>query len=144
MMKQIPCSYLTRRGKPCRNPAQPGSNPAACHVHQQTADQTHPLPTAADHPYPKLSRSLYESNDTRSLIPELTLVRHTLYLLNTYLDNKDCALEPRELRQLAQVIFSGARTAAALLLQEGRKGNGLETWFTQALDQLAREYDLEQ
>lgn len=136
------CSFLTRRGKPCRNAALTGSDPAACHVHWQMV--VSPTPTAAAHQYPKLSSLLYESNESRSLLPELTLVRHTLYLLNTYLDDKDCALEPRELRQLAQVIFSGARTAAALLLQEGRKGNGLETWFTQALDQLAREYDLEQ
>jgi hypothetical protein len=90
----------------------------------------------------KQSILLYEGQPD-SLAAELDLVRQTLDVLKTYLDNPKCALEPRELRELAKTIFSGARTAAYLFSQQGRQGNGLEGWFRQALDRLAEEYGLE-
>lgn len=34
MSNKTPCSYLTRRGRPCRNPAAPGSDPPACPRHR--------------------------------------------------------------------------------------------------------------
>jgi hypothetical protein len=87
--------------------------------------------------------SLYEREHVDSLLPELMLVRKTLSLLTHYLDDDDCALEPRELKELAQTVFSGARTVAHLFSQQGRKGNGLEAWFAEALDRLAQEFKLE-
>lgn len=34
------CSHLTRRGRPCRNPAAPGSDPPACAMHRRvTSDE---------------------------------------------------------------------------------------------------------
>jgi hypothetical protein len=137
------CTYLTKRGKPCRNQALSGSEPPACHRHQRVAAGL-PAPLKdSGHHLQLIALEEYEEDAMSSLLPELQLVRRTLYLLKTYLDNPDCALEPRELRELARTIFSGARTAAYLLSQQGRKGNGLEAWFTRALDRLAEEYGLE-
>jgi hypothetical protein len=135
------CSYHTKRGKPCRNQALANSEPAACRIHHGTPAR--PPALIDDFSHAKQIIFIPEDGEAESLIPELKLVRHTLHLLTTYLDSPKCVLDPRELREVAGIIFSGARTAATLIQQEGRKGNGLETWFAQALDRLASEYDLE-
>jgi hypothetical protein len=75
------------------------------------------------------------------LANELAVVRLVLQRLVDRLDKPDFSLEPDELRQLAALIFSGARTVAYLLQQQNSHEADAPAWLDRALDALSTEHE---
>lgn len=130
------CHALTQSGRRCRNPALANTDPPACWRHQRQQ----PTPPR---PRPVSTAQLAPVDTSRTLAGELAVVRHVLQRLVERLDEPAFALETDELRQLAGLIFSGARTVAYLLQQQsGSDANALD-WLDEALDALKKRYGVE-
>lgn len=163
MSERTRCSRTTQRGTPCRNPAVPGSDPPVCrrHINRSSAAKTAGGTPASppDHePFgparpgfdpthlylPHLTAGEIEAlTDGRAgdLRPELTLVRAVLRRLLAAFDSP-ASETPDELRRLAALVFSGARTVAHLLAQSGDDAN-TDAWLDSALDALSGDYALD-
>ncbi len=167
------CSHLTTRGRPCRNPAAPGTEPPACATHKrvtsdelrvtseegaagaqpylpgleppgrsptdpQTADpQTHfyfPRPTSAE------QRVLAATAEAPDLRPEVELVRVVLRQLLVYLNESAGELPPEEVRRVAGLLFTGARTVALLLGKRPLPAAETEAWMADALRLMGDQY----
>ena len=160
------CSHLTRRGRQCRNPAAPGSDPPACATHRQvTSDElrvtSEEIPRATQPYLPGLApapdgghfylprptvddlRALEAAGDGPDLQPEIDLTRVVLRRLMAYLDEAAEALSPEEARRIAGLLFTGARTVA--LLQGKRPARPAETqdWLAAALGEMGEEFGRE-
>lgn len=178
------CSYLTRRGRPCRNRALPGTDPPACARHRagergepvqlplpfdlppveerpSPATPTAPARSAAEAvqlPLPfelppdqkRASPNFYFPAPTADeqdalddagleagLRPEVVLVRVVLRRLLAYLDENAGQLPPDELRRVAGLVFSGARTVAQLLNHKAAQTDDAQQWLTAALAELS-------
>lgn len=131
------CVYRLRTGKICGRSAIEGSDPPACKRHVGKA-----APAARQHPYAAGLTSaelslLVENGPAADLSAELALVRAVLIRLLARLDDPAYVLLPDDLRQLASLIFSGARTVATLLRQQQAGEGDLQPWLARALDELA-------
>lgn len=137
------CVYPLRTGKPCGRRAVEGSDPPACKRHAGKPAAVPPRHLyAAGMTAGELSL-LVENGPAADLSAELALVRAVLIRLLARLDDPAYVLLPDDLRQLASLIFSGARTVATLLRQQ-RAGEGdLQPWLARALDELAAGSNLE-
>lgn len=138
------CSFTTRRGAPCRNPARPGSDPPACYYHaQQPAAGASPAPTFH---LPRLTAEEVAAlvggglaaDDLRS---ELALVRFVLRRLLGALTATD-DLSPEEQRRLSALTFDGARTVARLLAQQAGRAGETQTWLAGALEELGKQHGI--
>ena len=167
MSNRATCSYLTRRGRPCRNPAAPGTDPPACARHRRlaarTADDrpqtTDDVPAAVGvratrvatsavgsarhfyfpHPTADELAALGEDGAAADLRPEVALVRVVLRRLLALLDEGD-DLPPEELRRIAGLLFTGARTVAALLGHRAARPAEAQDWLNAALEEMAAKY----
>jgi len=167
MSNRKPCSHLTARGRPCRNPAALGTDPPVCARHRAAKNPdptpgggeatgrqvsgnsiTH-LPVAS--PLPDHPRHFYFPHPTADelaalgdegaadLRPEVALVRVVLRRLLALLDEGD-DLPPEELRRVAGLLFTGARTVAALLGQRAARPPEAQDWLNAALEEMAVKY----
>lgn len=176
MSTKASCTCLTRRGRPCRNPAAAGTNPPACARHRPRhgaevepgisqpslpglalsgdrpldTDDWHldkaslpadnfyfPRPTAADLPV------LAATGPDAGLRPEVDLVRVVLRRLVAYLDENTGDLPPEELRRVAALVFSGARTVAMLAGKHAARPAEVEPWLLEALRHMGKDYGRE-
>jgi len=143
-----PCTHLTRRGRPCRNPATPGTNPPACRLHRPAAAPTQAaLPFTDLEPPSAVARRFYlpaltaaeaqalADDPGANLQPEIALVRAILRRLAAYLDESAGELPPDEVRRLAGLAFAGARTVAHLLgHRAAAPDDDLRRWWADAAD----------
>lgn len=142
-----PCSALTRKGLPCKKRAAAGSNPPACAWHaaagkppgDNTAAQSSAYVQQASRPAARQS----DSEQTRSLAAEIALVRSVLERLMDRLATTEGELPMDDLRALAMLIFSGARTVAQLLTRHTADTINAQNWVYDALDKLSASVDLE-
>ncbi|MCB8934770.1 MAG: hypothetical protein H6663_04830 [Candidatus Promineofilum sp.] len=162
MSNKTPCSYLTRRGRPCRNPAAPGSNPPACPRHRdRPAPQARqpalplyapaaPLPARprATHfylpaPAADALRALEADAPAGDLQSEIDLVRTVLRQLLAYLNESAGDMPPDELRRVSGLLFTGARTVALLLGKRPARPDDLADWMVAALKEMSDQYGRE-
>lgn len=165
------CTYLTRRGRPCRNPAMPGIEPPVCAVHRrighdesgirneeatpggrrylpglapsQFADPltTDPLITGSPPPthlyFPRPTAAemsvLAATAGDPDLRSEIGLARVVLLRLMAHLQEE---LPPEELRRVAGLIFTGARTVAMLLGKRPARPDDTQQWLAAALAEM--------
>ncbi|MBP9502053.1 MAG: hypothetical protein KBF17_07840 [Candidatus Promineofilum sp.] len=137
-----PCSHRTRRGRPCRNPAAPGTRPPACRRHRGRPNpaQGHFYfynPTADE------SQALQTGFPGPDLQPEIDLVRIVLRRLMGVLDDPTAELSVEETRRLAGVVFSGARTVALLIDRHTARAGEMRQWLAEALVVLGDERGIE-
>ena len=196
MSNKSRCTHLTNRGRPCRNPAAPGTDPPVCARHRAAAtpplpfpvgggggkatgrlingdpttplpvgggggegkatgrlingDPTTPLPVAS--PLPDHTRHFYFPHPTADelaaldgdgpaadLMAEVALVRVVLRRLLALLNEGD-DLPPEELRRIAGLLFTGARTVAALLGHRAARPAEAQDWLNAALEEMAGRY----
>ncbi len=83
------------------------------------------------------------ASSSRTLAGELVVVRLVLQRLVEQLDQSEFGGEADELRKLAALIFSGARTVAYLLQQQSGHNAGAPDWLEEALDVLSGDYEVE-
>lgn len=138
------CTALNRAGRRCSYRARPGTNPPVCGRHLRAG-----RPAAATTLYAAGLTAgelalLAESESSHDLSSELALVRAVLLRLLARLDDPAYVLLPSDLRQLAGLIFSGARTVAQLLRQQQGDAGDAQPWLQSALDEIAAAtgYDL--
>lgn len=136
------CTALTRAGRACTARALPGTQPPTCGRHRPRT------PDAPTHLYQSgLTREelllLTGPDAAADLSAELALVRAVLMRLLARLDDPAYVLLPSDLRQLAGLIFSGARTVAQLLRQHQSEAGESQAWLDQALDELAASSGIE-
>lgn len=139
------CTYRTRKGEACRNPAIPGTNPPACwHHHQQSREFTK---KKIDYYANGLSDEEHEIwlelAANPSLTEELALARVVLGRLMSRLNDPAYILLPEDLRRLAGLIFTGARTVAQLITQESGHGLDIQPWLVEALSEFSGEHEIE-
>lgn len=186
-----PCSFLTRRGRPCRNRAALGTNPPACARHRgptkgrpvqlplplalppvekrarptEASGAADPVaaeavqlplpfqlppenaPRAAQSPssphfyFPAPTADEQDALDDAgleaNLRPEVILVRVVLRRLLAYLDENAGQLPPDELRRVAGLVFSGARTVAQLLNHQTTNTVEAQQWLAAALAEMS-------
>ncbi len=80
---------------------------------------------------------------SRTLTSELVVVRLVLQRLVEQLDQSELAVEADDLRKLAALIFSGARTVAYLLQQQSGRDADAPDWLDEALNVLKGDYGVE-
>jgi hypothetical protein len=145
------CTYLTLRGRPCRNPAAPGTEPPACGRHRSSAYRQLPLepdtltepPTEHFYfPAPTADelRALEAGELVPDLSPEVALVRVVLRRLLACLDAAAGDLPPEELRRISSLVFTGARTVAHLLGQKSARPEEAQEWLAAVLPEMAERY----
>lgn len=149
MSNRTLCYYLTRRGRRCRNPAAPGTDPPACARHRgagawQLAVEVKPPGKAAGHfyfPAPSAEErlALEASGLEADLRAEVALARVVLRRLMATLDARGGELPPEELRRLTSLIFAGTRTVAQLLARRSAGPADTQEWMRDVLDALARQ-----
>lgn len=86
-----------------------------------------PRPTAAD------QRVIAATAEEPDLRPEVELVRVVLRRLLAHLDETAGELPPEEVRRVAGLLFSGARTVALLLGKRPLNPVETEAWMVEAL-----------
>jgi len=147
MRNKTLCSFNTRRGAPCRNPARPGSDPPACRRHADRPRSDDAPTTAAPPTPPRHSPQLMAEElaalegggATDDLRAELALVRFVLrQLLNALTATDD--LSPEDLRRLSALTFTGARTVAHLLAQQAGRAGEAQAWLAGALEELGEKH----
>ncbi len=162
MSDKQPCSHLTRRGQPCRNPAAPGSDPPTCARHRdrpapQATQPALPLSLpAAPSPQPARPVHLYLPAPTADTLraleadalagdlqPEIDLVRVVLRRLLAYLHESADDMPPDELRRVSGLLFTGARTVALLLGKRPTHSTDLTDWLAAALKEMSDQYGRE-
>lgn len=162
------CTYLTRRSRPCRNPAMPGTEPPSCAVHRKIRHEETPLnqmylpglaPSPADEPltrdpgspghlyFPRptaADRSVLAATATElDLRPEIDLARVVLRRLMAHLEESGGELPPEELRRVAGLVFTGARTVAMLLGKRTARPEDAQQWLAAALAEMGEMYGRE-
>ena len=184
------CSHLTARGRPCRNPAAPGTEPPACATHRRiTNDElriTNEEAPAGEQPYLpgleptpkpilkgqplhtghwKLDTDLLDTDplahvyfprptaaeqrvldataEEPDLRPEVEMVRVVLRRLLIHLDESAGDLPPEEVRRVAGLLFTGARTVALLLGKRPLNPVETEAWMVEALRLMGEVYGRE-
>ncbi len=151
MSNRKPCSHLTARGRPCRNPAALGTDPPACARHRLGKGVTseEALVTCNSslvtrhfyfpHPTADELAALSDDGAAAGLMPEVALVRVVLRQLLALLDTAD-DLPPEELRRISGLLFTGARTVAALLGHRAARPAEAQDWLNAALEEMAGKY----
>lgn len=163
------CTHLTARGRPCRNPAMPETDPPACARHrgirkgalpmtkkaEPAAVEPHPPapaltpdPLDTDHfyfPRPTAAdqRVLEGTAELPDLRPEIDLVRVVLRRLLAYLDVTDGELTPEEVRRVSGLVFTGARTVALLVGKRATRPPGMEAWLQDVLREMGDQFEIE-
>ena len=154
------CTHLTRRGRPCRNPAFSGTEPLACARHRHVSGDLEKVMAAGDrpptsgelpspghfyfpHPTPADQRVLEAAGPEAGLRPEMDLVRVVLRRLLAYLDEAAGELPPEELRRVSGLVFTGARTVALLAGKDAARPKEIESWLADALAEIGRQHNLE-
>lgn len=162
----VPCSFTTKAGRPCRAWAVRGSDPPACssHLRSSLGKNTWGLARASDLGFTGresaagpgfYSRTLTDEElaDLVIYAAELTLddeiactriaVRRTL----EFLSQRDGSLDEADYLRAAGLVFQGARTIARLLRDQqallGGSDNRLQAIFDAALDALSEEWGIE-
>lgn len=159
------CTYLTRRGRPCRNPAMPGTEPSSCAVHRKIRPEETPsqmyLPGLAPSPADELLNGASRNSGPQSpghlyfprptaadqsvlaatateldLRPEIDLARVVLRRLMAHLEESGGELSPEELRRVAGLVFTGARTVAMLLGKRPARPEDAQQWMVAALAEM--------
>ncbi len=162
MPNQQSCSHLTQRGRPCRNPAVPGSDPPVCvrHRDRPAPQATQPalpiFPAAVAPPQPARPAHLYLPTPTADALraleadapagdlqPEIDLVRVVLRRLLAYLNESAGDMPPDELRRVSGLLFTGARTVALLLGKRPARSTDLADWMAAALKEMGDRYGRE-
>ena len=148
------CASLTLRGRPCRNPARPGTDPPACALHLRKPLSSRPRP-AAD---PELGdlRQLYlagasaeelswlaTSGADAGLRPEVALVRLVLRRLLATFNERSAELPPDELRRIAGLVFTGARTVAQLLGRKDAAADEVQEWIDEEMKDIYKKYQVD-
>jgi len=132
------CSQVTRRGRPCRNPALPGSNPPACRRHARL-DLARASQARLGFYDAYLSADELEALDregrTTGVESEVTLVRVMLRRLLARYD----ACDDDAARKLASLVFTGTRTLALLLRGRTNDESGFNEWLNRLLDDFGDE-----
>jgi hypothetical protein len=90
-----------------------------------------PAPTADE------QHALDDAGLEDDLRPEVVLVRVVLRRLLAYLDENAGQLPPDELRRVAGLVFSGARTVAQLLNHKSARSDDAQQWLNAALAELS-------
>ncbi len=182
MSNNLRCNHLTSRGRPCRNPAAPGTDPPVCARHRAAAtpplpfpvdgpegeatgrparrgeatgrpisgDLTTPHPVASPlqhdarhfyfpHPTADELAALDGDGPAADLMAEVALVRVVLRRLLAVLDAAG-DLPPDELRRVAGLLFTGARTVAALLGHRAARPAEAQDWLNAALEEMAERH----
>lgn len=129
------CESITRQGRRCRNPAIASSDPPVCwrHTPRQSSQPVHD----------GAEERLLMTTRPQSLAGELSVVRQVLQRLVDRLYDPQLFLEAEELRKVAALIFSGARTVAYLLQQQRGHESDVPDWLDEALDALSADYGAE-
>ncbi|MBP6786283.1 MAG: hypothetical protein KA170_01740 [Candidatus Promineofilum sp.] len=163
MSNKQSCSHLTRRGRPCRNPAVAGSDPPACAGHlgrpaPQASQPALPLFPATVPAPPRTRpgghfylpgptadalRALEADTPAGDLQPEIDLVRVVLRELLAYLHETGEDLPPDELRRVSGLLFTGARTVALLLGKRPARSSDMDEWMIAALKEMSEQYGRE-
>ncbi len=139
------CAHPTTRGRPCRNPALPGTEPPVCALHRRmdgdepgrAAHLYFPRPAAAD-----LGVLAATAGDP-DLRPEIELARVVLRRLMAHLEESAGELPPEELRRVAGLVFTGARTVAMLLGKRPARPDDAQQWLAAALAEMGERYGWE-
>lgn len=95
-----------------------------------------PRPTAAE------QRVLAATADEPDLLPEVELVRLVLRRLLTHLDESAGELPVEEVRRVAALLFTGARTVALLLGKRAPTRPETEAWLAEALREMREDQEL--
>ncbi|HRO91317.1 MAG TPA: hypothetical protein PLC06_12520 [Promineifilum sp.] len=95
-----------------------------------------PRPTAAE------QRVLAATADEPDLLPEVELVRLVLRRLLAHLDESAGELPVEEVRRLAALLFTGARTVALLLGKRAPARPETEAWLAEALREMMEDQEL--
>ncbi len=91
-----------------------------------------PTPTAEE-------QDALDDSIEADLRPEVVLVRVVLKRLLAYLDENAGDLPPDELRRVAGLVFSGARTVAQLLNHKSANTTDAQRWLTAALAEMSSD-----
>ena len=95
-----------------------------------------PRPTAAE------QRVLAATADEPDLLPEVELVRLVLRRLLAHLDESAGELPVEEVRRVAALLFTGARTVALLLGKRAPARPETEAWLVEALREMREDQEL--
>lgn len=95
-----------------------------------------PRPTAAE------QRVLAATADEPDLLPEVELVRLVLRRLLAHLDESAGELPVEEVRRVAALLFTGARTVALLLGKRAPTRPETEAWLVEALREMGENREL--
>ena len=95
-----------------------------------------PRPTAAE------QRVLAATADEPDLLPEVELVRLVLRRLLAHLDESAGELPVEEVRRVAALLFTGARTVALLLGKRAPARPETEAWLAEALREMGENREL--
>lgn len=90
-----------------------------------------PAPTAGE------LKAIDDAGLEADLRPEVVLVRVVLRRLLAYLNENAGELPPDELRRVAGLVFSGARTVAQLLNHQSAHTDDAQQWLAAALAELS-------
>ena len=160
------CAHPTTRGRPCRNPALPGTEPPVCALHRRMGSDGRadsrppttahcPLPTDPLAPDPSPAHLYFPrpaaadlgvlaaSAGDPDLRPEIDLARVVLRRLMTYLEESAGELPPEELRRVAGLVFTGARTVAMLLGKRPARPDDAQQWLAAALTEMGEQHGWE-
>lgn len=145
MSNEQRCTHLTRRGRPCRNPALPNSRPPACRRHARAANAA-AKPSAGQFYEAYMTAeeiaALRQWGQTADLSQELALSRVALRRLMA-LFALQAADDDDKARQLSALIFTGVRTLAQLQAHQPAPASGFQTWLNDVLDILSAENKLD-
>jgi hypothetical protein len=87
-------------------------------------------------------RWLEENDPGEGLRPEVALVRLVLRRLLAVVTDGSAELPPDELRRIAGLVFTGARTVAQLLGKKDAASKDAQEWLDAALKDISAHYGL--
>jgi hypothetical protein len=165
--RNVPCTFTTKSGRPCKAHAVKGTDPPACAAHAgRTADaagappnnqnaRTHGFYSSVLNPEELADLILYA--DDLSLDDEIACARVSLRRLLALLDastlatyeepENQRALTPTDYARLTGLALQATRTIARLLRDQraltGEAADGIAGAIAQALDELSTEWGIE-
>jgi hypothetical protein len=141
----VPCSHITKAGRPCKGWAVRGSDPPACasHLRASLEEPGFYSRTLTDEEMADLVRYAAETTLDDEIACTRVAVRRTL----EFLSRGQGSLSEAEYLRAAGMVFQGARTIARLLRDQqalsGESASRMEAILDVALDTLSAEWGVE-